>query len=160
MESIHKRILVAAQGYSELGLPDLALTELNLLPAGLQTDPMVIETRLSVLMVAKRYKEGLSFALELCRLVPEKGAGFIHCAFCLHELGDSRGARDVLLNGPGTLKADATYYYNLACYETALGNFDEARSNLDVSFAMDKKLREFAMTDPDLEALWPCKVVC
>ncbi len=160
MQTNHKRLLVAAQGYSELGLPDLGLAELNLLPGELQRDPVVVETRLSVLMGARRYKEALPIAQELCRLVPEKSTGFIHTAFCMHELGDSQSARDILAGGPNSLKSDATYYYNLACYETALGNFDEARANLDVSFAMDKKLRDYAMNDPDLEALRPCGVVC
>jgi hypothetical protein len=56
----------------------------------------------------------------------------------------------LLLSGPASLKAEATYHYNLACYEAALGNLDQARAHLDVSFAMDKKLRDHARTDPDL----------
>ena len=32
LDITHKRLLIAAQGYSELGLPELALGELDLLP--------------------------------------------------------------------------------------------------------------------------------
>lgn len=156
MENFHKRLLIAAQGYSELGLPDLALAELAQIPADSQDEPPVIETRLSVLMVAKRFREALPVAGDLCRAIPDKAAGYIHAAFCLHELGDSRGAREMLCSGPESLKCEATYYYNLACYEAALGNLDAARTNLDVSFAMDRKLRDHALTDPDLVALRPC----
>jgi hypothetical protein len=51
------------------------------------------------------------------------------------------------------LKAEPTYHYNLACYEAALGNIEQARAHLNVSFAMDKTLKEFARTDPDLKVL-------
>jgi predicted Zn-dependent protease len=143
-------MLIAAQGYSELGLPELALDELSQVPDDFQHEPVVVETRVSVLMQAKRFKDALPFSQELCRLQPEKTAGFIHAAFCLHELGNTPGARELLLSGPAALKAEPTYHYNLACYEAALGNLDEARAHLDVSFAMDKKLRDHARTDPDL----------
>ncbi len=153
MDVFNQRLLVAAQGYSELGLPDLALAELALISADAQGEPLVIETQLSVLMQAKRWRDALPVGQELCRIVPDKPTGFIHSAFCLHELGNTKGARELLLSGPQVLKADATYHYNLACYEAKLGNLDAARAHLDVSFAMDKKLKAYAMEDPDLEVL-------
>lgn len=153
MDVFHQRLLVAAQGYSELGLPDLAMAELELIPAEMQVDALVVETRLSVLMQAKRWKDALPVGQELCRLVPDKSTGFIHAAFCMHEMGNTKGAREILLSGPHALKAEATYHYNLACYEAKLGNLDAARAHLDVSFAMDKKLKEYALDDPDLDVL-------
>ena len=153
MDITHQRLLVAAQGYSELALPELALAELASIPEEVQHHPLVVETRLSVLMQAKLYEEALPVARELCQLVPERTSGFIHVAFCLHELGNTGAARDLLVSGPPALKAEATYHYNLACYEAVLGNVDEARAHLDVSFAMDKKLRDYAHTDPDLAVL-------
>jgi len=153
MDIAHQRLFVAAQGYSELGLPELALGELDLLPLEIQGSPVGVESRLSVLMQAKQWKTALWLGQELCRLVPEKPVGYIHAAFCLHELGQSREAREVLVSGPPALKAEPTYHYNLACYEVALGNLDQARAHLNVSFAMDKKLKDYARTDPDLEAL-------
>ena len=153
LDIAHQRLLVAAQGYSELGLPDLALAELDLLPAQIQQSPIGIESRLSVLMQARQWKEALGLGRNLCRLVPEKTIGFIHAAFCLHELGQSLEARELLVSGPPALKAEPTYHYNLACYEAALGNLDQARAHLKVSFAMDRKLKDFARTDPDLKAL-------
>ena len=159
MDVTHQRLLAAAQGYSELGLPELALAELAELPEEFQTEPAVVETRLSVLMQAKRYKDALQAGQKLCRLVPDKTAGFIHSAFCLHELGNTHAARELLLSGPDALRAEPTYHYNLACYECALGNLEQARAHLDVSFAMDKKLRDFAQKDPDLRVLHEIGVV-
>jgi len=153
MDIVHQRLLVAAQGYSELGLPELALAELDLLPEDVRQSPIGVESRLSVLMQAKQWKVALGVGRALCQLAPEKTTGYIHAAFCLHELGQSREARELLVSGPAALKAEPTYHYNLACYEAALGNLDEARAHLNVSFAMDRKLKAYARTDPDLRAL-------
>jgi predicted Zn-dependent protease len=153
MDIAHQRLLVAAQGYSELGLPELALAELDLLPEEVQKSPVTVECRLSVLMQAKRWKVALGIGRVLCELAPDRTTGFIHAAFCLHELGQSREARELLVSGPAALKAEPTYHYNLACYEAALGNLEQARAHLKVSFAMDRKLKDYARTDPDLEVL-------
>ena len=155
LDITHQRLLVASQGYSELGLPELALAELDLLPEDVATSPLGIESRLSVLMQAKRWRPALGVGRELCRVAPDKTAGFIHTAFCLHEMGKSREALEVLSSGPAALKAEPTYHYNLACYAAALGNIEEARAHLNVSFAMDKSLKDYARTDPDLKLLAP-----
>jgi predicted Zn-dependent protease len=106
-----------------------------------------------VLMQARRYQDAIPFGRELCQLAPEKTMGFIHVAYCLHELGNTQAARELLLSGPPALKAEATYHYNLACYEAVLGNIQQARAHLDVSFAMDRKLKDIAHSDPDLAPL-------
>jgi predicted Zn-dependent protease len=153
MDLSHQRLLVAAQGYSELELPDLALAELAQIPEENQRDPAVLETRLSVLMQAQRYRDAIPCGRELCQLAPERTSGFIHVAYCLHELGNTQAARELLLSGPPALKAEATYHYNLACYEAVLGNIPQAQAHLDVSFAMDRKLKDIASSDPDLAPL-------
>ena len=153
LDIAHQRLLIAAQGYSELGLPELALEELDLLPEEVRKSLLGMESRLSVLMQAKRWKQALPLGRELCRVAPDKTAGYIHSAFCLHELGKSREALELLSSGPAALKSEPTYHYNLACYEAALGNIEQARAHLNVSFAMDKSLKDYARTDPDLKAL-------
>ena len=49
---------------------------------------------------------------------------------------------------------EATYHYNLGCYDAALGNIEDAQAHLRASFKLDRKFREFAKTDPDLKAVW------
>jgi len=148
-----ERTLVAAQGYCELGMFDDALAELNSLPAEFAEHPAVVELRTVVLMQARRWKHALTASRSLCRLSPDQTTGFIHAAFCLHELGRTTEARDTLLAGPDLLHAEPTYHYNLACYECALGNLDLARLHLEKSFELDKKFKEYAKSDPDLAAL-------
>ena len=149
----HERTLLAAQGYSELGMFDDAIAELDSLPADAAHNSTALELRAVILMQAKRWKPALTASRDLCRAEPEKSIGFIHTAFCLHELGRTAEARDVLLAGPETLHTESTFHYNLACYECALGHLDTARLHLDKSIELDKKMRDFARTDPDLAAL-------
>ncbi len=149
----HERTLLAAQGYSELSMFDDAIAELDTLPKSIVENATVIELRTVILMQARRWKHALIAARALCRAEPEKTSGFIHAAFCLHELGRTADARDVLIGGPETLHSEPTFHYNLACYECVLGNLALARMHLDKSFELDKKFREFARSDPDLAPL-------
>lgn len=134
-------------------MPDEALEELAALDPAERDRADILEMRLLILMHARRWKEALTAARKLMKLVPDATGGFVHTAFCLHELGRTTEAKAVLLSGPASLAEDATYHYNLACYECALGNIESAQAHLETSFAMDKKFREFAKIDPDLAAL-------
>ena len=149
----HERTLLAAQGYSELAMHDDAIAQLDSLPEETAKNPTVLELRAVVLMQARRWKPALAVSRELCASVPAATSGFIHAAFCLHELGRTDEARECLLTGPDALRAEPTFHYNLACYECALGHLDLARMHLDKSFTLDKKMRDFAKSDPDLAAL-------
>jgi predicted Zn-dependent protease len=149
----HERILLAAEGYCELGMFDDALAELDSLPAELEDHVSVLERRTVVLMQAKRWKPALTASRALCRVAPEKTTGFIHAAFCLHALGRTMEARDTLLAGPDLLHAEPTYHYNLACYECTLGNLELARMHLEKSFELNKDFRGYAKNDPDLAPL-------
>jgi predicted Zn-dependent protease len=148
-----ERSVRAAQGYWELGMHEDALVELSEIDPSHQNRPEVMEMRLVVLLHQKRWREALEIARQLCDATPKAASGFIHCAFCLHELGETREAKRVLLDGPQALLKEPTYHYNLACYECALGNLDAARIHLEASVMMDTRFRDFARNDPDLKAL-------
>jgi predicted Zn-dependent protease len=149
----HERTLLAAQGYSELGMFDDALAEINSLPPELSDHATVVELRTVVLMQAQRWKPALTASRALCRVAPGKTVGFIHTAFCLHALGRTQEARDTLLAGPELLHTEPTYHYNLACYECTLGNLELARLHLEKSIELNKDFRDYAKSDPDLAAL-------
>jgi predicted Zn-dependent protease len=149
----HERTILAAQGYSELSMFDDALAELESLPPETAGDVVVVELRAMILMQARRWKPALEASRELCALRPDQTGGYIHAAFCLHEMGRTDEAREVLLGGPAALRAEPTYHYNLACYECVLGHLDLARMHLEKSIQLDKKYRDFAKGDPDLAPL-------
>ena len=56
-------------------------------------------------------------------------------------------------SGSATLLDEPVYYYNLACYDTVLGNLEQAKAYLRASFRLDKSFRELAKSDPDLKQI-------
>ena len=52
-----------------------------------------------------------------------------------------------------TLRDEPVYFYNLACYEVALGKPQAALTWLRLSVEMDRHYRERALADPDLAAI-------
>ena len=148
------RTLLAAQGYFELGMLEDAMVELERLPSEMQEDTEVLQMRLAIHMQEKRWNDALAISRTLCQHGPDETPGFIHAAFCLHEMGRTADAKACLLAGPSALLEEATYHYNLGCYDAALGNIEEAQTHLRASFKLDRKFREFAKTDPDLKAVW------
>lgn len=148
------KVLLAAQGYFELGMMDDALAELGHLPRVLQSRLDVLQMRLCANMRIHRWDDALQASEDLCQLQPDEAMGYIHAAFCLHELGRTSEARDLLLTGPTALRREATYHYNLGCYDAALGDIESAQTHLQASFKLDRKFREYAKTDPDLKSVW------
>ncbi|MCX6966757.1 MAG: hypothetical protein NTZ46_03090 [Verrucomicrobia bacterium] len=147
------QIILAAQGYFELEMHGDAIAELDKLPLDEQIRPDVLEMRVLILMKDNLWREAFLASEKLCAVAPEVPIGFIHAAYCLHEMGRTREAKEWLLEGPAALVNEATYHYNLACYECVLGHFEVARAYLQASLSLDEKLRDFAATDPDLKPL-------
>lgn len=147
------RRITAAQGYVELGLHEEARAELSRLPPSLRERADVLEISVLCLMHDHGWAEALVAAQKLCALEPDEPGGYIHTAFCLHELGRTTEALDVLARGPATLRTKPVYYYNLGCYLARLGQEEKALQLLKQSFEMDGDLRRDARHDPDLLSL-------
>jgi hypothetical protein len=130
-----------------------SLSELNAIEPAMQTRPEVLHLRLHHLMQEKKWARAYRISEQLCRVAPDCGTGFLHGGFCLHQLGKTAAALELLLTGPDVLLEEPIYYYNLGCYEALLGNVDEARVHLKISFKMDATFRELAKKDPDLESI-------
>ncbi len=143
----------AACGYAELGMTSESLAELNAICDEEQNRPEVLQLRLHHLMRKKQWNRALTVSRRLCRAAPDASAGYLHAGFCLHEMGKTREAKELLLRGPSALLKEPIYYYNMGCYEVLLGNLQDARVHLQISFKMDETFRELAKRDPDLEPL-------
>ena len=152
MNETERRIL-AAQGYVELGLHEEARAELATLPVQATERVDVIELTVLCHMVAHRWAEALALTHKLCVLEPDEAGGYIHAAYCLHELGRTTEALDLLARGPAALRTKPVYYYNLGCYLACLGQDEKALHLLKQSFEMDGSLRSHARKDPDLDRL-------
>jgi tetratricopeptide (TPR) repeat protein len=148
-----KRQFRAACGYAELGMAAESIAELNAIDDEFQYRPEVLQLRLHHLMRRKQWSRALTISRRLCRAAPEASAGFLHAGFCLHQIGRTREAKELLLRGPTALLKEPIYYYNMGCYEVLLGNLKDARVHLQISFKMDSSFRDLAKRDPDLRPL-------
>ena len=143
----------AAEGYAELGMYDDALAELDQIAANQQDGLETLRMRVEIVLRKRDWKSALRSSLKVCQLYPNDSSGFIHAAFCLHELGRTKEAKQTLLDGPAKLLDEPVYYYNLGCYDAVLGNLDQAKAYLRTSFRLDKSFRDMAKSDPDLERI-------
>jgi len=149
-----ERVFLAAQGYSELGMLEDAILELETLPKEMAKRPEILQFRLNIEMLARLWEKGWLTAKTLCEVEPESNFGFIQGAFCLHEQGKTQDALAFLLDGPVSLAEDATYHYNIACYHAVLGDFEQTKKSLEDCFKIDPSFQPISKEDPDLKTFW------
>ncbi len=142
-----------AEGYSELGMFDEALAQLDQLDTEDCDRFEILRMRVDIFLRKKDWKDALELSLRFCDANPNQPFGFVHAAFCLHELGRTSEAKQTLLDGPAALLDEPVYYYNLACYDTVLGNLEQAKVYLRASFRLDKSFQQLAKKDPDLKPI-------
>ncbi|MCB1097521.1 MAG: tetratricopeptide repeat protein [Verrucomicrobiae bacterium] len=142
--------LDSAHGYFALGMRDEAWVELEAVTAEYGDSIEVRELTLCFLLSERRWNEALAVSRTICETMPEADTGFIHAAYCLHEMGETSTACETLREGPQTLTSNPLYHYNLGCYHAVLGDLSEAAHALTEAFKLDAKLAEMAKNDPDL----------
>ena len=145
--------LEKTRGYIDLGMLDEAWEEINHLPAEKRSSAIAQEMRIIIELDRGRLSEALALSEVLVDLHPENHAGFIQGAYCLHALDRTGEAIEHLQSGPVSLQDEPVYFYNLGCYELALGKPQAALSWLQQSFEMDPCSMRRALKDPDLEEL-------
>jgi tetratricopeptide (TPR) repeat protein len=143
----------AAAGYYELGMLDEAWQELQNIPATGQRHGEVLALKISVLMQLRRWEQAVACGTEMLEVQPAEKAAYIDIAYCLHELGRTEQAREILLGAVNLLRDSATFHYNMACYEAQLGNLAATKRYLQHSIELDGDFARLAQTDPDLQPL-------
>jgi tetratricopeptide (TPR) repeat protein len=146
----HERSILAAQGYLELGMFRDVWRELHGLPAKKLGRVDVLEILALSLMGEGRWQEALEVARRLRDTDPGEPGGFIHEAYCLHELGRTQEALDTLMQGPPALHDKSVFFYNAGCYRARLGDVEGALAMRRKAFEMDPHLKNSARRDPDL----------
>lgn len=148
-----ERKLNAAVGYLNLDLPDDAMAELNSMTTEELKRADVLLVRAAIRIRLKEWASGLEDAEKLLKLVPLNPAPYLDAAYCLHELNRTEEARTVLLSGPESMLGLGTYYYNLACYSSQLGDLEEAKGYLNRAIELEPEYQGSAGEDPDLAPL-------
>ncbi len=156
LEDTNRKYLEAAQGWLGLGDHAEAKAELDRIAPQLRTHPEVLKVRWEICAAEGEWEPALEIAATLIQTQPEDPLGWIHRSYALHELKRTTEARDNLLRVVDQFPISATIRYNLACYECQLGRLEAAKQWLQKAFRLGnaRKMRQMALEDPDLKALW------
>jgi Flp pilus assembly protein TadD len=148
--------LDAATGWLELGDHVEAFDELENIAPQLRAHPDVLKLRWHIYAKAGHWQAAAHVATGLVTMLPKDSEVWLHRSFALHELKRTEEARDLLLPAAKQFPTVATIFYNLACYESQLGDLSAAKVWLDKAFATDKtkELKLNSLDDADLEPLW------
>jgi tetratricopeptide (TPR) repeat protein len=145
----------AAQGWLELGNPHEANAELDHIALETRLHPDVLEVQWHICFKENRWSACVEIGLILVRVAPDRSDSWIHHSYALHCLGRSQEALDTLLPVAERFSRVWQVPYNLSCYCSALGHFDDARVWFNKALSIDEKSAQKAcLNDPDLVPLW------
>ena len=149
----------AALGWLELGNADEAAEEIARIRPEFLEHPDVLDVRWSVCSAGKSWEAALAIAELEVRTAPEEPGGWVHRAYALRRIcnGSLQRAWDALRPAFEKFPKEPIIPYNLACYAAQFGRLDEAWDWLHQAMeaAGDvKSIKEMALRDRDLEALW------
>jgi predicted Zn-dependent protease len=159
LEFPESHYLLHAVGWLELGNLTEAKAELNQLNQELQSHPDVLEVRWAIYAEAEEWQEGLEAARTLMQVAPERASGWLHQAYALRRVagGSLEQAWQALLPASKKFPDVEIIAYNLSCYACQMNHLDAARTWFKRAFALGDKeqIRQRALKDDDLAALWP-----
>ena len=149
-DSQFSKSLDAAVGYFELGMIEDALLELRRLPKEFRDEPEVLELQSAIGVQTCNWELAATALATICRQPCACVDQFIEWGCHLYELGKIAECRSALLDAPGAREQHGLWHYHLACYESLLGNFDEARRLIQRALALEPRLRRMAEANENL----------
>jgi tetratricopeptide (TPR) repeat protein len=119
--------------------------------------PAVLVTRLSLCEGARQWETCLELVETLIRVLPDNPMNWVQRSQYLRELGRVREAREKLLPAAEKFPTFWMVPYNLACCACRLGDVNEGRARLNTALQLvdADAIKSRALSEPDLEPLWP-----
>jgi len=148
-----------AMGWLDLGNSAEARAELGKLAPALMVNPDVLDFRWTIEAHEQAWGSALEVAQELIKQDPKRASGWLHRAYAIRRISEKGlpAAWDALLPAADQFPDEPIVPYNLSCYACQMGQLAEARDWLDRArkLAGKEKIKQMALADRDLEALWP-----
>jgi hypothetical protein len=150
-----KKILLAAEGYLELGMTLEALGEFEGLPAHSKTSLEGLSILMEIHRAEEEWEALESIAARLWEAEPGNVDRWIDWAIALRQSHSTASARVLLLEAVELFPDEALLHFHLACCECQLGNIPQARRHLMESKKRCRICRVLMLTDDgDLEPFW------
>jgi tetratricopeptide (TPR) repeat protein len=147
-------LVLAAEGYIELGMPLDAHAQPEEIDPDQRSHTEVLALRVRIYGALKKWDLMRTVAKRLALIEPDVPQWTVSWAYSTRRTDSIDAARIILVNAVERQPDVAIYHYNLACYESRLGNLDEAKARLKRAFELEPKYRLQALEDEDLEPLW------
>jgi lipopolysaccharide biosynthesis regulator YciM len=147
------RRLLAASGFSELGLFQEAVEELENLPLEERETRETLVVWLELYQGWHKWSEAATVAARLAETEPEESNWYVALAYATRRSRDLESARELLIEASEKFPDCGAIHFNLACYDAQLGHLDEARKRLHRAIQVNRQFADFARTDPDLEPI-------
>jgi tetratricopeptide (TPR) repeat protein len=147
--------LEAVSGWLMLGNPKEAAAELCSIPGERLTHPRVLLAAFELHAHMRQWEDAAEAARTVMLMAPDSPAGYVKCAFALHELRRTEEAWKCLLPASRRFPDEWVVPYNLACYACQMGREQMAVRWLEraINAAGPMNLKRIALEDPDLQPL-------
>lgn len=143
-----------ANGYLELGMLDAASDEIEAVEGEDRLSVEVLLFRSRLYNAAEQWELMEAVSKQVANTAPANPQGWIQWGNALRFQGRFEDARQVALKALKRHPEESHIWYNLACFLCLMGDLEESGSVLKKALKMNPKLREAALDDPDLEAVW------
>jgi tetratricopeptide (TPR) repeat protein len=149
------KVLLAAEGYLELGLLGDALREVQSLSEQEQMSVEGLSALLEIYRAAEDWSLMEAVAASLWRTDKQKVEHWLDLAFAKRHASSVESARELLAEAAKRFPSEAMVHFQLACCECQLGNLASAKEHLGESKRLCATCRVLALTDEgDLNPFW------
>lgn len=145
------QILLAAEGYLELDLPDQALAELHRLDAADRRASEALYLTGEALRALERYREAITALKAAAEKAPSKLHIHLALGWCYKRVGRIDFAIEALQQALEDNLEEAILHYNLACYFSLGGHRELALSHLGQALALDGSYRDLIGKEADFD---------
>ena len=114
----------------------------------------VLGARVDLYMAAKKWDMAAAVASHLVKVAPEEAGWWTNLAYAKRRCEGIESAEAILLRARELHHDNAMIEFNLACYASVAGRFEEAKERLKRAVELDKQFKKLAIDDEDLRALW------
>ncbi len=143
-----------ANGYMELGMLKEAGSELDAIAPTDRLRSEVLLMRSKLYMESQNWEVMAAVSKQLAEQLPDSPHAWTNWAYALREMNRNEEAKEVALHGLALHPQEPILWFNLACYCSLLGEFQDASDHLDSAIKLDKDFEKESVEDPDLEGLW------
>ncbi len=159
LSASHRHTLNAALGWIGLGMIADAQKELNQLPAEVRTHPVALDIQFAIYGETNAWEAAYAVAQTEVTLHPKRSGGWIHRAYAARRRSANslEEAFELLRPAFERFPNQAVIPYNLACYRAQQELLEEAWHWFEAAVARGELtlLKQMALQDDDLKALWP-----